>query len=79
MRTRTRRSTSRCCSSWPRRSIAAATVDAATLLAMGQLTEVLDRRRLAEREDFAARFADYDSSATRRSLDALVDHARSSG
>jgi CHAD domain-containing protein len=52
-------------------------VDAATLLAMGQLMEVLDRRRIAEREDFAARFAGYDTTATARSLSALLRGIRS--
>jgi CHAD domain-containing protein len=55
----------------------ATAVDAAALLAMGQLTEVLDRRRLGEREDFAARFADYDTSTTARTLDRLLDAPRS--
>ena len=54
-------------------------LDAGALLAMGQLTEQLDRRRLAQREAFADRFAAYDAKATARSLDALVDHARSIG
>ncbi len=44
----------------------------ATLLAMGQLIEVLDQRRLAEREAFAERFSSYDTRPTARALDALV-------
>ena len=44
-----------------------------TLVAIGQLTERLDQQRLAARAEFAARFADYDSRATRRALDAVLD------
>jgi CHAD domain-containing protein len=47
-------------------------VDAATLLAMGQLMEVLDQRRQAERDAFAERFAAYDTRAAARAFDALV-------
>jgi CHAD domain-containing protein len=47
-------------------------VDAATLLAMGQLMEVLDQRRQAERDDFAERFAAYDGRSTAHALDALL-------
>jgi CHAD domain-containing protein len=47
-------------------------VDASTLLAMGQLMEVLDRRRQAERDAFAERFAAYDTRATATALDELL-------
>ena len=45
---------------------------ARTMVAIGQLTERLDQTRAAARAEFAGRFADYDSSATKRSLDALL-------
>ncbi|MGI8751350.1 MAG: CHAD domain-containing protein [Acidimicrobiales bacterium] len=45
---------------------------AATLLAVGRLTEHLDRRRQAARDAFARRFADYDSKQTRRNCDDLL-------
>ncbi len=44
-----------------------------TMAAIGQLTEQLDRARIAARVEFAERFADYDTRATQRALDALVD------
>ncbi|HJR25303.1 MAG TPA: CHAD domain-containing protein, partial [Acidimicrobiales bacterium] len=47
-------------------------VGAGAVLAMGQLTELLEQRRAAERADFADRFAAYDSKRTRRALDDLV-------
>jgi CHAD domain-containing protein len=48
-------------------------VDSDVLLAMGRLSDHLDRRRVQEREDFAVRFSAYDTKANRRSLDALLD------
>jgi CHAD domain-containing protein len=44
-----------------------------TMVAIGQLAERLDRTRMAARAEFAERFADYDSPATRRSFDALIE------
>jgi CHAD domain-containing protein len=44
-----------------------------TMLAIGQLTERLDQQRLAARVEFAERFADYDSRATRRAVAAMLD------
>ncbi len=44
-----------------------------TMVAIGQLTERLDQQRLAARVEFAERFAGYDSPATRRALDAMLD------
>ncbi|MDH4113393.1 MAG: CHAD domain-containing protein [Actinomycetota bacterium] len=44
-----------------------------TMVAIGQLTERLDQQRLAARAEFAERFADYDTPATRRALDAVLD------
>ena len=46
--------------------------DVGTMVAIGQLTERLDQTRAAARAEFAGRFADYDSSATKRSLDDLL-------
>lgn len=43
-----------------------------TLLAAGQLIELLERRRSAARNVFAGRFTTYDSSGARRELDALL-------
>ncbi len=43
-----------------------------TMVAIGQLTERLDQQRLAERGDFAERFAGYDTPATQRALDAVL-------
>jgi CHAD domain-containing protein len=51
------------------------TVDTDAVLAMGQLTAQLDRRRLEERAAFAERFAAYDTKATRRALDDLLAKA----
>jgi CHAD domain-containing protein len=48
-------------------------VGALTMVAIGQLTERLDQTRAAARAEFAGRFADYDSVATKRSLDALLE------
>ena len=44
-----------------------------TMVAIGQLTERLDQQRRAARVEFAERFADYDSHATRRALDAMLE------
>jgi CHAD domain-containing protein len=52
------------------------TVDASVLLAMGRLSEHLDRRRLAEREAFAKRFAAYDTKANRALMKQLLAPAR---
>jgi CHAD domain-containing protein len=46
---------------------------AATYLAVGRLVEQLERSRQAARDGFAERFAAYDSAATRKSLDDLLD------
>jgi len=45
---------------------------ARTMVAIGQLTERLDQTRVSARAEFAGRFADYDSPATKHSLDALL-------
>ncbi|MET0726986.1 MAG: CHAD domain-containing protein [Acidimicrobiales bacterium] len=47
-------------------------VDADVLLAMGRLSNHLERRRREEREAFAERFAGYDTKANRRVLHALL-------
>jgi CHAD domain-containing protein len=47
-------------------------VGAAAVLAMGQLTELLEQRRAAERAAFAERFAAYDTKRTRRALEDLL-------
>ena len=47
-------------------------VDTDVLLAVGRLSDQLDRRRRAEREAFADRFAAYDTSVNRRALKALL-------
>ncbi len=44
-----------------------------TMLAIGQLTERLEQRRIAARAQFAERFADYDTNATQRALDAALE------
>ena len=46
-----------------------------TLVAMGQLTEHLERRRRRAREEFAHRFAAYDTKRTRRTLEELLTSA----
>jgi len=46
---------------------------AETMLAIGQLSERLDQRRLAARAEFARRFAKYDTKSTRRALRAALD------
>jgi CHAD domain-containing protein len=47
-------------------------VDADTLLAMGRITDHLERRRQVERDDFMDRFRSYDTKANRRALEALL-------
>jgi CHAD domain-containing protein len=49
-----------------------ATVDTDALLAMGRLSDHLDRRRAAERADFVERFAAYDTKSNRRLLEKLL-------
>jgi hypothetical protein len=46
------------------------------MLAIGQLTERLERRRLAARAEFTERFAAYDTKATRRALAATIGPLR---
>jgi hypothetical protein len=43
------------------------------MVAIGQLTERLDHRRLAARAEFAERFGGYDTRATQRALDAVLE------
>ncbi|MGK2948113.1 MAG: CHAD domain-containing protein [Acidimicrobiales bacterium] len=50
-------------------------VDTDTLLAMGRITDHLERRRQAERDDFMERFQTYDTKANRRALEALLAQA----
>jgi CHAD domain-containing protein len=45
----------------------------ATIVAIGQLTERLDQQRIAARAEFAERFADYDTPATQRALDTVLE------
>jgi CHAD domain-containing protein len=49
--------------------------DSGVLLAMGRLSEHLERRLRAEREEFSARFATYDTKANRRALTRLLRDA----
>lgn len=51
----------------------AAGASTATMIAIGRLTERLEQQRHRARDDFADRFADYDTAATRRALQAMVD------
>jgi CHAD domain-containing protein len=44
-----------------------------TMVAIGQLTERLDQQRLAARDEFADRFAGFDTRATRRALSAMLE------
>ena len=44
-----------------------------TLLAVGRLTEQLDRRRVAAREAFADGFDSFDSKPTRTALDSMLE------
>ena len=46
------------------------------LLAMGYLAAHLERRRVAERKDFARRFSRYDTKANRRALTTLIRGAQ---
>lgn len=48
-------------------------VPAETMLAIGQLSERLEQIRIAARTEFAERFAEYDTKATQRALDATLD------
>jgi CHAD domain-containing protein len=50
-------------------------IDADTLLAMGRVTDHLERRRQSERDDFVARFQRYDTPANHRALDELLAKA----
>jgi CHAD domain-containing protein len=50
-------------------------VDTDALLAMGRLSDLLDRRRQTERDDFVDRFAAYDTKANRATLAALLAKA----
>lgn len=52
-------------------------VTAETLLAMGRLIELFERRRQRAREEFAARFALYDAKPTARALGELIHAAGS--
>ena len=54
---------------------ATSAVDADALLATGQLTEHLEARRRAAREEFEERFTAYDTKATQGALDDLVQTA----
>jgi CHAD domain-containing protein len=55
------------------RELYAARVSPDTMVAIGQLSERLDQRRIAARVEFTERFADYDTKATRRALAAALD------
>lgn len=48
---------------------------AATMVAIGQLTEHFEQRRQAARKEFASRFTAYDTKASRRCLDQVVGSA----
>jgi CHAD domain-containing protein len=48
------------------------------LLAMGRLSDQLERRRREERDAFAARFAAYDTKANRRALEELIGEVQPS-
>jgi CHAD domain-containing protein len=52
-------------------------VGVASLLAMGRLTESLERRRRSARAEFGERFSAYDTAKTQRALDDLLDPVRS--
>lgn len=51
-------------------------VTAETFLAIGRLTELFERRRLAARSLFAERFGSYDTKATAQALVAMLEAAR---
>ena len=55
------------------RELYAAGVASDTMVAIGQLSERLDQRRIAARVEFTERFADYDTKATKRALAAALD------
>ncbi len=55
------------------RELYAAGVASDTMVAIGQLSERLDQRRIAARVEFTERFADYDTKSTRRALAAALD------
>ncbi len=57
-------------------SARAAAWPAPSLLAIGQLVERQDQRRAAMRDELVARFADFDTKATRQALDRLLDSAQ---
>lgn len=44
-----------------------------TKLAIGRLSELLDQRRIAARTDFVENFVAYDTKATRRAFDTMLD------
>ena len=69
MSTRTRRSTSAQLRDLAHDLHERAVVDTDALLAMGRLSDVLERRRSEERAAFAERFAKYDRKANRKALD----------
>lgn len=50
-----------------------ADVSPETMVAIGRLTERLDQQRLAARAEFAERFAYYDTPATQRALQAMLE------
>ncbi|MGI8809044.1 MAG: CHAD domain-containing protein [Acidimicrobiales bacterium] len=52
------------------------TVTSETFLAIGRLTELFERRRLAARSLFAERFASYDTKTTAQALDDMLEAAR---
>ena len=60
------------------REIHAAGSTADQMLAMGQVAERLDRRRLAARAEFKTRFASYDTPAAQRALDSGLQRIRRS-
>jgi CHAD domain-containing protein len=53
-----------------------AVVDTDALLAMGRLSDVLERRRSDERSSFAERFANYDRKANRKALETMLARVR---
>lgn len=59
----------------PSRLQASGGVEPVTLIAIGQLAEQLERRRRAARDDFAGRFAAYDSESTTRRMQKLLRSA----
>jgi CHAD domain-containing protein len=55
------------------RELHAAGTSPDTMVAIGQLVERFDQRRIAARTEFAGRFADYDTRSTQRTLDAVLE------